>query len=339
MVSGLSPERTDDELQEALAAHSHALWSAHASLLADIGEHDRVEAWRRYGARSEEDYLVRYHQLAWPTAKDWVRQARVLQRHPEIAESYAEGSMSMDKLNAACRYANARDEEATQPLGPFDDPTAPTAPDPDGSADSSETPSPDSSEPAGPSTPDDDPAPTVAAPTAAELLALIETMSAQQLAAMARQAQRASAAEADARYRRRRLTPVRDADERRLSILCAELFDDDAATVWAALVDYVSNTKPDPETGRYAPLDSRYADALVAMATAYLAAREKVTHHPLVFFHADAPRARRRGGVGGDDRLQPARRRHRAEAGVRVPARRHRRRPGRIAAQPRSCGA
>ena len=66
------------------------------------------------------------------------------------------------------------------------------------------------------------------------------------------------------------------------------LFDDDAATVWAAFVDYASNTRPDPETGQYAPLETRYADALVAMATAYLAAREKVTHHPLVFFHADA---------------------------------------------------
>src|ERR1700732_2792386 len=108
----LSAERSGEVLHEAIGAAHRGLCAAHAALLADIGEHDRVEAWRRMGARSEEDYLVRYHQLAWPTAKDWVREARVLARHPELAASYADGTMSSDKLNAACRLAAARDAEA-----------------------------------------------------------------------------------------------------------------------------------------------------------------------------------------------------------------------------------
>ncbi len=298
-----APGRSDDELHEAIAAHQREAVAAHAVLLADIGEHDRVEAWRRMGARSEEDYLVRHHQLAWPTAKDWVRQARVLARHPEVAQSCAAGAMSLDKLNAACRLAAAQDEAAIAPAGPFDDPSSddrarpappePSAPDPstpDGAAPDGSGPDPSAPDPSRPdgAAPDADAPATGTATSAAALLALIDEMSADQLARMARKARLASAAEADARHRRRHCSAVRDVEKHRLSILETELFDDDAATVWAAFLDYAANVKPDPETGAYPSLKARYADALVAMATAYLAAREKVTHHPMVIFHADA---------------------------------------------------
>src|SRR5579862_2671434 len=129
MTTVLDPERTDDELHDAITAGHRQFCASHASLLADIGEHDRVEAWRRMGSRSEEDYLVRYHQLHWGTAKDCVRNARVLARHPELATAYAAGEMSADKLNAACRLTAARDAEADKPLGPFDDGTPPGGPD------------------------------------------------------------------------------------------------------------------------------------------------------------------------------------------------------------------
>ena len=83
----LAPERTGEELDAAIAAGGQELARVHAALLTDVGECDRVEAWRGFGARSTEDYLVRHHDLRWPTAKDWVRCARVLTRHPELAES------------------------------------------------------------------------------------------------------------------------------------------------------------------------------------------------------------------------------------------------------------
>src|ERR1700694_3172005 len=95
----LSAERSGEVLHEAIGAAHRGLCAAHAALLADIGEHDRVEAWSRFWARGEGDYLVRYTQLGWPTAKDWVREARVLSRHPELADNYARGAMSADKLS------------------------------------------------------------------------------------------------------------------------------------------------------------------------------------------------------------------------------------------------
>src|SRR5580704_14976736 len=175
MTTVLAPERSADELHAAVTVRHREVWAAHAALLADIGEHDRVEAWRRMGARSEEDYLVRYHQLGWPTAKDWVREARVLARHPELAASYADATMSSDKLNAACRLAAARDAEADKALGPFDSPPGP--------ADPADAPSPsDTSSPSGDSPAEgSDGGASSTARSAAELLALIEQMSTAQL--------------------------------------------------------------------------------------------------------------------------------------------------------------
>ncbi len=293
MTTVLDPERTDDELHDAITAGHRQFCASHASLLADIGEHDRVEAWRRMGSRSEEDYLVRYHQLHWGTAKDWVRNARVLARHPELATAYAAGEMSADKLNAACRLAAARDAQADQPLGPFDDaapPPPPPPPDPSGPDPSG----PDPTGPTGPEPPGPDPDPSPPGPSAgpaaaaAELLDLIDSMSAGQLAALAIRARQASAAEADALWRRRHLDVRHDAGTRRLSVKLGELFDDDAAIVWAAFTDYAANVKADPVTGEYPPMKVRFADALVAMAKAYLEVREKAAHRPLVFFHFDA---------------------------------------------------
>ncbi|MFI5041682.1 MAG: hypothetical protein ACHQNA_07515, partial [Acidimicrobiales bacterium] len=180
MTAVIAPERSHDELHDAIGERHRALSAAHAALLVDIGEHDRVEAWRRMAARSEEDYLVRYHQLAWATAKDWTREARVLARHPELAAAYADGTLSMDKLNAACRLAAARDAEADKPMGPFDGPVDPEpspTPDPDHGADPSPDPGADPSPNPGAdpgADPDPEPTPTGTAAAAAELLSLIE---------------------------------------------------------------------------------------------------------------------------------------------------------------------
>jgi hypothetical protein len=81
---------------------------------------------------------------------------------------------------------------------------------------------------------------------------------------------------------------LRSDGEGRLSIRGGALFDDDAAVVFAAFEDYAGRAGINPATGTRDPLGMRHADALRAMAEAYLAERERVLGHPLVVFHADA---------------------------------------------------
>jgi hypothetical protein len=281
----LAPERSGEELHAAIEAGQRSLCAVHATLLADVGECDRVEGWRAFGSRSTEEYLVRHHDLRWPTAKDWVRCARVLARHPELAEAYAAGTMSPDKLAAACRLAAARDEEEARPQGPFDGPSDPT-PDPSPSPSAGPDPAPDPA-------PDPSPSPFPsgggqAASAAAELLDPIARMRAGQLGQVAAAEARAGAAEAHARWRRRRARVWRDEAEGRLSITDAQLFDDDAAIVWAALRHFASNAAPDPVTGTLDPLGVRFADALVAFAQAYLSGHHRFAYKPVVVAHADA---------------------------------------------------
>jgi hypothetical protein len=261
-----------DRLHERIAMEYAEIRAGHSALLEDIAEHDRAEAWRGYGARNEEDYLARWLDIDWRTARAWVRQARVLDRHPELAMAFAGGQMSIDKLDAACRLAEAEDNAPPPPPPP--DPDPPPGPVPDPAPD----PSPPSPEPEAPD----------AAAAAAALLDLIDSMSPGELDRVARRRQQANTAAADALWRRRHLDAVRDAAARRLSLKLGELFDDDAAIVWAALTDYVSNTKPDPETGEQLPLNVRFADALVAMAHAYLEGRGATAYRPLAFVHIDA---------------------------------------------------
>ena len=301
----LAPERSGEELHAAIAAGQRALCGVHAALLAEVGECDRVEGWREFGARSTEDYLVRHHDLRWPTARDWVRSARVLARHPELAEAYAAGTMSPDKLAAACRLAAARDEDEDRPQGPFDGPRDP-APDPEPAPDphagAGSDPDPCGTDPSGGGDPSGGADPDSAgggdpfgadpsagtADAAAELLDLIARMSAGQLGQVAAAEARAGDAEADALWRRRRARVWRDEAGRRLSLTDVQLFDDDAAVLWAALRHFAANATPDPATGVLEPLGVRFADALVAFAHAYLGSAKRFAHRPTVVFHADA---------------------------------------------------
>ncbi len=289
MVAVVPPERPADELADLIDALHRALCSSHHDLLAAVGEHDRIEAWRGAGARSEEDYLTRELGVAYRTARDWVRAARVLTTEPALRANFACGTVSWDKVNSASEMIAARTPSAAQPLGPFDDPAGGGAGDPDASAPDPRGASPDGAPDTGAgdnATGADAPCGTGSA--GGDVAGLAETLTAAQLARLAAQARQAAAEEANRLHRRRHCKVVRAEADRRLSITGAELFDDDAATVWAAISDYTHNTKPDPITGLYDPFPMRAADALVAMATAYLAAREKVTNHPLVVFHADA---------------------------------------------------
>jgi len=118
-------------------------------------------------------------------------------------------------------------------------------------------------------------------------MAKLAELSARQVAAKAAEA-RAEAARRRERWRTRHLDVSRSDGEGRLSVRDGAWFDDDATTIMAALDDYAARAGVNPETGVRDPLPMRYADALRAMADAYLAERERVLGHPLVVFHADA---------------------------------------------------
>jgi hypothetical protein len=241
--------------------------SAFCGLLQAVADHDRTESFKVLGVRSESEWLKRVFDVDWRTANDWTRQARLIAAKPEIGDQLAVGEVSVDKLRAMAALISLQQPEALKPKGPFDDDPPPAPPGPD--------PSP---------TPEPDPEPSLSFD---ELLARLEELNARQVAAKLAEARVEEARRRD-RWRTRHLDLFRHDGEGRLSIGRGALFDDDAAVVMAAFEDYVNRCGLNPETGVRDPLGMRYADALRAMADAYLAARERTLGHPLIVFHADA---------------------------------------------------
>jgi hypothetical protein len=258
---------------------------AFRELLEAVAEHDRGEAYREVGMRGEEDYLRRVFDLHWTTAKDWVREARLIRAHPQVGDQLASGDLSVDKLRSMAEVVSVTSPASLEPPGPFDDsrghgggddggdPSAEPIVDP--SSSSSSSPEPQVDPPAEPSLSLD------------ELLAMLAELNARQLAARAAEA-RAEAARRRDRWRTRHLEVRRVDGEGRLQIKDGALFDDDAAVVFAAFEHYAARAGSNLETGARDPLGLRYADALRAMADAYLARHERDVSHPLVVFHADA---------------------------------------------------
>jgi hypothetical protein len=271
-------------LAEAIAEAYAGFCRGYRDLLCAIAAHDQCEAYRMLGVRKEEDYLCRTFDLGWITARDWTREARVVGAHPEIGERLATGEMSIDRFRKMAELVALQSPDSIRPQGPFGDgpddgPPADPAPDP-------------IDDPA----PDEAPTPEPPAPvsTAEELLAMVEEMTARQLAAKAAAARAEEARRRD-RDRTRHVEIVRVDGEGRLILRGGQLYDDDAAVVWAAFEDFANRVGKNPETGEWDPLAMRHADALRAMADAYLARRERELGHPLVIFHSSA------GIVCGDE--------------------------------------
>ena len=265
-----------DALNDAIVGGHRNFCASLRALLGSVAEHDRAEAFTGIGARSEADYLVRTLGVSFRTARSWVNLARALETHPELGDCLAAGQISVDKLGSLLEV-----------MAHASDPTAPSPPDPP-----RPDPSPADPSPAGPSPePAADPAPEPGSPPPAsldDLLDLAGRLSAGQLAGQARRARERSREDADRRWRQRRFCATHAPNDGLLSFGGGQLFDDQAAIVWAALMDYASTCKASPETGAFDPLDVRFADALVAMAHAYLRDRTRLTGQPLVIFHADS---------------------------------------------------
>jgi len=281
-------ERSEDaELEVALDAIHAELCAAQRRLLGVIVEHDRRGLWRRSGSTSEAAHLVATLAVSWRTASDWVRLGHALDRHPRLGEAFGDGAVSAEKLLSLVELSEARQPGSTTPAGPFDEPAAPPPPDagsgaPGGPGDPGSgdgqglAPEPGGGAPAGESGPTDE-----------ALMDLAGQCSAAQLARLARRARRRARAEADAAHHRRHLRAHLDTPRGCLA-LEGVLDGDGAATFWSAATAYLATCTPDPDTGRYAPTDQRLADAVVAMAAAYLGSAGGRGPRPTVVVHADA---------------------------------------------------
>lgn len=303
--------RSDDEVEASIAAKHRELCRIHRSLLADVAEHDRREAFSRCGAKDEDAFLVGLLGLGRRTASSWVNAAHVLQHHPEVAERYLAGEMSADQLSSVVEMLRLRLPGADKPVGPFGDPQPEGGPG-DGSgtgggpgsgsgSDDGSGSGPDDPRP-GDGGPDDggpDGGPAGAGSGQAgggeggaanavnEVLGMASRMSPGQLAGALARMRRRSRADAAAAHRRRHLTASFDEANSRLH-LEGDLFDDQALIVWSALVEYAKRCGKDPATGKFEPLPARFADALGEMASGYLGGRQQLAARPAIFAFCDA---------------------------------------------------
>jgi len=292
MTTAPVDERTGDELLESLLEAHVSMRSAQRRLFAEIAEHDRRSEWRRMGAVSEEGFLSATLGVTWRTARSWVGLAHTMDRYPTLAGAFAAGELSEDQLHALAEIEAANGSDPTRPLGPFDDKPQPSAPDPTpdetgGTGDAGGT---DDGGATGAAGASDDAGTAGSTDRAHEqgLLDLAGRLSARQLAAEARRRKRVSEEQANAAHRTRHFDISYDESDRRLRIRGGDLYDDQAAALWAALTDYAAGCSADSVTHEFEPLAQRFADGLTELALGRLANREQATGRAALVVHADA---------------------------------------------------
>ena len=106
-VEELPLERLEHEIGE-LSAHIHA---ATCRWLLLIGEFDRREGWKSWGAKSCGDWLSWRCGIAPRSARDQVRVGRRLAELPLAREKFAKGELSYSKVRAISRVATEQTEE------------------------------------------------------------------------------------------------------------------------------------------------------------------------------------------------------------------------------------
>jgi hypothetical protein len=84
--------------------------ATHRAALELVVALDRRRAWRVDGASSMADWLTQGLGLGWTEAREWVRVGRALAHLPQLAEAYAEGSLSWQQIKAVTRFATAEDD-------------------------------------------------------------------------------------------------------------------------------------------------------------------------------------------------------------------------------------
>jgi hypothetical protein len=94
-------------LVETIDRTTAAIAAASAECLQAVAEADERRLWERDGTTSMSSWLAARYQLAWGTAREWVRVAHALTELPEIAGAYARGEISWDQLRPLTQFATA----------------------------------------------------------------------------------------------------------------------------------------------------------------------------------------------------------------------------------------
>jgi len=302
----------DADVDAALGVAHAGVGASMRVLLDQVADHDRQQLWTVYGARSEEAYLATRLGVLYRTARLWVRTAHAISRRRELGDRLAAGTLSFDQLVALVDIAAVDDPTIVEPLGPFDDVGdggTPFGAGTDGGSAGGGSADGESAgglfddasadEPGAPGGPfgtgpaaansdggSADPPASGRDASTVGLLDLADSLSVSQLAGEAVRRRRRTDEEARDRYRRRELRASMIGEGHlRLS---GDLYDDQAATVHAALMDYAGRAPKNPDTGGWEPLTARFADGLADMCDAYLAGRATATSKPAMIIHTSA---------------------------------------------------
>jgi hypothetical protein len=103
--------RTSGEVTNTLDRAVVVMSAASAEALRAVAEVDRRMLWRRDGATSLTSWLAGRYGLAWGTAREWVRVAHALKGLPRIAEAYASGRLSWDRLRPVTHFVSPETDE------------------------------------------------------------------------------------------------------------------------------------------------------------------------------------------------------------------------------------
>jgi hypothetical protein len=100
------------ELSARIVAGSRTLSTTLRTMLSDIAEYDRTEAWRGTGAVSMSAWVVQQCGVASGSAAAWVRAAAKLEVLPLLGDALADGSLSLDAVALLAEVATPETEAA-----------------------------------------------------------------------------------------------------------------------------------------------------------------------------------------------------------------------------------
>jgi hypothetical protein len=102
-----SAAHNSQTLLETMDGTMAVIASASAERLRAVAAYDEGKFWQKDGATSMSSWLAARYDLAWGTAREWVRVAHALRALPRIAGAYARGEISWDQLRPVTEFARA----------------------------------------------------------------------------------------------------------------------------------------------------------------------------------------------------------------------------------------